>query len=74
MAMHHRVGGEAGWGGGVGWVCVFGGEGGGGVGGCVRGRGARVRMCPCGYFTLICCKHTLVGSTLHFTESKKLSL
>ena len=32
------------------------------------GGGARVRMCAW------VCKHTLVGGTLHFTESKKLSL
>ena len=72
-----RWGGAAGGGGGGGFgvredvcvcVCVC-------VGG---GGGARVRMCAwvcqCGYFTFMFCKHTPVGSTLHFTESKKLSL
>ena len=60
-------------------VCVWGGGDrvcGGGVKG--GGGGARVRMCawecPCSYFTFSFCKHTPVGSTLHFTESKKLNL
>ena len=44
---------------GVGCVCV-----------CVWGGGGG----PCSYFTLTFCKHTLVGSTLHFIESNKLSL
>ena len=41
----------------------------GGGEGCSRGW-----VCPCDYFTLFFCKHTLVGSTLHFTESNKLTV
>ena len=59
-----RGNGEVGWGG----VCVCGGGGEVLACACVRGE------CPCGYLTFIFCKHKLVGITLDFTESKKLSL
>ena len=66
---------EGGGGGGGVWVrCVCGRGGGGGGGGGGVLACACVCGCSCDYFTLIFCKHTLVGSTLHFFESKKLSL
>ena len=64
---------------GVGWWCVaVGGDGGcgvcvGGGGGCRLWRCTRAHVCGC-IRAVIFCKHTLVGGTLHFTESNKLSL